>query len=242
MEEPLEGGQGIGGESQTGTEDEPSVPMSNKKGKGKFGLLSRSRSIKLDDGAKSLKPIAKHKNVGGSDSEDHSHSDYNEPIKTAPLQPERDRSFWGSANRNRSADRQPQQQPVDTVTRNRKEKIQVPPTNLSLSANSPWSVSAAFKQAGSKAADGLGKTGKGLLNKMVRSGSSTEKEMLVEVPHVCQVINLPLIEQTRRTRISKKLEDSRDKTEFWMPALPWRCIEYASLSSNDRGTSLTGII
>jgi hypothetical protein len=27
------------------------------------------------------------------------------------------------------------------------------------------------------------------------------------------------------TRISTRLEQSRDKTEFWMPALPWRCIE-----------------
>jgi len=36
---------------------------------------------------------------------------------------------------------------------------------------------------------------------------------------------LPLVEQTRKTRIAKRLEDSKDKTEFWMPALPWRCIE-----------------
>jgi hypothetical protein len=39
------------------------------------------------------------------------------------------------------------------------------------------------------------------------------------------VINLPLVEQTRITRISKKIEASKDKTEFWMPSLPWRCIE-----------------
>ncbi len=39
------------------------------------------------------------------------------------------------------------------------------------------------------------------------------------------VITQPLVEQTRITRIARRLEDSKDKTEFWMPALPWRCIE-----------------
>ncbi|OXV11444.1 hypothetical protein Egran_00802 [Elaphomyces granulatus] len=34
------------------------------------------------------------------------------------------------------------------------------------------------------------------------------------------------IEQTRRTRISKRLQDCKDKTEYWMPALPYRCIDY----------------
>jgi rRNA processing protein Krr1/Pno1 len=74
-------------------------------------------------------------------------------------------------------------------------------------------------------ADGLQKAGKSLLNKMTRSESSSEKEMFVEAPYILRVINLPLVQQTRRTRISKKLELSKDKTEFWIPALPWRCIE-----------------
>ena len=47
--------------------------------------------------------------------------------------------------------------------------------------------------------------------------------------HVLSIIKLPLVEQTRLTRISKRLEDSRDKTEFWMPALPWRCIDYLNM-------------
>lgn len=47
--------------------------------------------------------------------------------------------------------------------------------------------------------------------------------------YVCKVINLPLAEQTRLTRISKRLADSKDKTEFWMPALPWRCIDYLNM-------------
>ena len=40
-----------------------------------------------------------------------------------------------------------------------------------------------------------------------------------------EALRLPLVEQVRKTRICKRLEDSRDKTEFWIPALPWRCIE-----------------
>src|SRR6266536_3400341 len=107
IDEPSEGRQGIGGETQAPTETEAPVPMSSRKNKGKFGLLSRSRSIKLDEGIKTLKPVAKHKNAGGSDSEDYNpSSDFSEPMKTAPLQPDRDRTFWGSVNRNRSADRQ----------------------------------------------------------------------------------------------------------------------------------------
>jgi hypothetical protein len=37
--------------------------------------------------------------------------------------------------------------------------------------------------------------------------------------------SLPLVEQTRKTRISKRIGASKDETEFWMPSLPWRCIE-----------------
>ncbi len=83
-----------------------------------------------------------------------------------------------------------------------------------------------LKNSSSKAADGLGKAGKGFFGKLGRSGSSGEKEQpTYDGNYVCSVITLPLVEQTRLTRISKRLEDSRDKTEFWMPALPWRCIE-----------------
>lgn len=51
--------------------------------------------------------------------------------------------------------------------------------------------------------------------------------------YVLKVINLPLVEQTRLTRISKRLEDSRDKTEFWMPAFPWRAIDYLNYKGSD---------
>lgn len=88
-----------------------------------------------------------------------------------------------------------------------------------------------LKSSGSKAA---GMIGKGLFGKTGRSGSTTEREPTVDDEHyVLKVINLPLVEQTRRTRICKRLEDSRDKTEFWMPAFPWRAIDYLNFKGSD---------
>jgi hypothetical protein len=80
--------------------------------------------------------------------------------------------------------------------------------------------------------------GRGFLNKVGRSGSTNEREIAVDDEHyVLKVINLPLVEQTRLTRISKRLENSRDKTEFWMPAFPWRAIDYL----NYKGTETEGL-
>lgn len=90
-----------------------------------------------------------------------------------------------------------------------------------------------LKSSGSKAA---GMLGKGLFGKAGRSGSTTEREREPTVDdehYVLKVINLPLVEQTRRTRICKRLEDSRDKTEFWMPAFPWRAIDYLNFKGSD---------
>ena len=75
---------------------------------------------------------------------------------------------------------------------------------------------------------------KGLFGKSTRSASTTERESAVDDEHyVLKVINLPLDQQTRKTRISKRLEDSRDKTEFWMPAFPWRAIDYLNYKGCD---------
>lgn len=84
---------------------------------------------------------------------------------------------------------------------------------------------------GSKNALSKAKTGGGnfltRIGKIGRSGSSHEKETSphVEEAYTLKVINLPLVEQTRITRISKSLDACKDKTEYWMPSLPWRCIE-----------------
>jgi hypothetical protein len=67
---------------------------------------------------------------------------------------------------------------------------------------------------------------KGIFGKLGRSSSNHERELQIpKEQYVFKVIHTPLVEQTRLTRISHRLEDSKDKTEFWMPALPWRCIE-----------------
>ena len=80
-----------------------------------------------------------------------------------------------------------------------------------------------------KAAAGLSKTRKWLGNATTthtQKGLSSGLPRQEPIPNY-HVINLtlPLQDQTRITRIAKRLEDSKDKTEFWMPALPWRCIE-----------------
>ncbi|KAH8731378.1 hypothetical protein GQ44DRAFT_326226 [Phaeosphaeriaceae sp. PMI808] len=78
----------------------------------------------------------------------------------------------------------------------------------------------------------LGSAKKGIFQKLGRSSSSHETPTMTTTtnePYVFKVIHQPLVEQTRATRISTRLEQSRDKTEFWMPSLPWRCIDYLNM-------------
>jgi len=71
-----------------------------------------------------------------------------------------------------------------------------------------------------------------------RSASTHEHQHSFDDEHYeLKVLNLPLAAQTRKTRISKRLEDSRDKTEFWMPAFPWRAIDYL----NFKGCEVEGL-
>lgn len=92
-----------------------------------------------------------------------------------------------------------------------------------------------LKNSSTRAADIFSK---GLFGKSSRSSSTNEREPTIDDENYqLKVINLPLIEQTRLTRISKRLEDSRDKTEFWMPAFPWRAIDYL----NYKGCEVEGL-
>ena len=215
----------------------PTFSANSRKPKPRFGtLLQRTRSTRLDDsGGRRSKPTTpiytaapeiKLQFDGAADDDRHQPGP-----KTAPLQQDHSlRDMMVSNSRNRSADRQENRRDrsQEKMPMRRGEKA----SNGGLSTSS----SSGFREGGgahlltnikntsSKAADGLGKAGKGFFGKISRSGSSNARE---EVPgrYVCSIINLPLIEQTRRTRIAQRLEDSKDKTEFWMPALPWRCIE-----------------
>ncbi|KAF4552398.1 RhoGAP domain-containing protein 1 [Elsinoe fawcettii] len=83
---------------------------------------------------------------------------------------------------------------------------------------------------------GLGKASRGFFSKLTRSSSSNEKVgMGVEEEYEPRLLKLPLIQQTRETRIAKSYDNCRDKTEFWMPALPWRCIDYLNGKCEEEG-------
>ncbi|KAL8699848.1 MAG: hypothetical protein Q9224_001237 [Gallowayella concinna] len=168
----------------------------------------------------------------------------NRGLKTAPLDIDNSRTFrdlMGSAIRNKSADRQPTNK--SNAASNLRDRSLGEHRGLASSSSTIFrdgagsKLFANIKGTSFKAADGLNKAGKGIFNKMGRSGSSNTREEISDAHYQNTVINLPLIQQTRRTRIAKRLEDSRDKTEFWMPALPWRCIDYL----NFRGCEEEGL-
>ena len=216
--------------SQPVVENGPDHPLSSRKPKPRLGgILSRTKSTKLDDGSIPKHSAPNRLNLEEPHQLDH-YTEYEAAMKTAPLRSDyRGRAFKeqvDSPNRNRSADRPPTQS---------QETLPLP-VKKDRSAGS-LAISSSFKdgagahllsnihQTGKGVGDRLGRASKGFLGKITRSGSSNERELITDDNYACSVINLPLIQQTRRTRIAKRLERSRDKTEFWMPALPWRCIE-----------------
>ncbi|KAL8828799.1 MAG: hypothetical protein Q9191_002386 [Dirinaria sp. TL-2023a] len=216
-----------------------------KKGRPRFAqLLNRTRSMRIDENGLRAKPPAPIRTTDCGDRRELKGN--NDPaLKSAPLQQEKDRSIRemvGSGMRNRSADRQAapkQYQPSTTSSRLDREPVQASNASHfgSFREHAGGHLFTNIKNTSNQATDGLRKAGKGFFGKITRSGSSNSREPADEEPYVCTTINLPLVEQTRRTRIAKRLEDSKDKTEFWMPALPWRCIDYL----NFRGCEEEGL-
>ncbi|KAI0459307.1 hypothetical protein F5B21DRAFT_296592 [Xylaria acuta] len=200
-----------------------------KKGKPKpFMLLGRNRSFKEPDDQ------SPQQNVAPQTREPEKLAAFDEqpPLKTAPINPEaHDRSFrnmMNSSARNHSADRAFRDTSLNKEYRNDKENRSQPP---SIRDNGGSTFFGGLRSSGSRAADMISK---GLFGKSGRSASTSEREPVVDDEHyVLKVINLPLVEQTRKTRISKRLEESRDKTEFWMPAFPWRAIDYLNFNGTD---------
>ena len=137
-----------------------------------------------------------------------------------------------SSLRQRSEDRQPTQPRDIAASREVRENVRAPSSfSSSLREGSGHTFLTNLKSSATK---GAGAIHKGLFGKGSRSGSTNEKESAIDDEHYqLRVINLPLIQQTRITRISKRLEDSRDKTEFWMPAFPWRAIDYLNYKGSD---------
>lgn len=215
-----------------------------------FSLLSRKGSIRDEQSPDEPLPNNKFLEVDNS-------SLNNNSAKTAPLI-EGDRSFramMSSSIRQHSEDRVPrssrdrsqEKRQKDNSSLRPKEQNQIPKSQTTVNfrdhSRTQTSLATSFREGGghsflnnlkSSATKGAGALSKGLFGKSGRSGSSNEREPAVDDEHyVLKVINLPLVQQTRLTRISKKLEDSRDKTEFWMPAFPWRAIDYLNYKGSD---------
>ncbi|SPN96668.1 related to GTPase-activating protein beta-chimerin [Cephalotrichum gorgonifer] len=133
-----------------------------------------------------------------------------------------------SAVRNRSEDRAGLRDTSNKENHREKEHLRSHPSSF---RDNGGTFLSGLKSSSTRAA---GMIRDGLFGKAQRTGTSPEKEVVVDDEHyVLKVINLPLVEQTRKTRISKRLEDSRDKTEFWMPAFPWRAIDYLNYKGCD---------
>ncbi|KAE8351592.1 putative Rho GTPase activator [Aspergillus coremiiformis] len=209
---------------KVGPESEPGHTL--KKSKPRFAnLLSRSRSIRLDDS--SVNRIT-HRRPSTSlmRLEESSKREAQAPPKAPCTRPEREVKPVGNPYpRNYTIDR-PTEVNNGLVRKERHGGSMVPSSSLSQVSGASAALFNNIKQSSSGAADRIGKAGKGFFGKITRSGSTNERELINDDNYVCSVINLPLIEQARRTRIAKRLEDCRDKTEFWMPALPYRCIDY----------------
>jgi hypothetical protein len=200
---------------------------SSKKGKPKpFGLLTRTKSIRDKDGSpkeqptpppvKIIEPELAHTAAG---------------LKTAPVAQDRAfRDMMTSAVRNRSEDRSaPRDMALNKEHLRDKDQPRTQPSSLRENGHSNFL--SGLKNSSTRAADMIGR---GLFGKGGRGASVTDKEPIVDDEHyVLKVINQPLVEQTRLTRISKRLEESRDKTEFWMPAFPWRAIDYLNYKGCD---------
>ncbi|ORY09294.1 hypothetical protein BCR34DRAFT_487474 [Clohesyomyces aquaticus] len=201
----------------------------------KQGVLTRTRSIKGENGPDNngTKPKPIPRNLAGpaawKDSSD------GMPLKTAPLekgQSWRQNISFGKL-RTHSADRHDgsQHAHADEDNSSRRDKVEQSSVasgsyNESRGAQLMSSIGFGARKMGEK----MDSARKGMLGKLGRSSSNHDVHLQIpKEQYVFKIINLGLVEQTRLTRISSRLENSKDKTEFWMPALPWRCIDYLNM-------------
>ncbi|KAL8648412.1 MAG: hypothetical protein Q9210_005001 [Variospora velana] len=157
----------------------------SRKNKPRFAqLLTRTRSIRTDEGGgRRSKPPTPIQTPVQEDRLSIDEGDDHGGLTTAPLEMESNRSFrdlMGSAIRNKSADRQPTSK-ASTASNLRGRaggEFRAPhPSSSTVFRDGTGSkLFANIRGTSSKAADGLGKAGKGLFNKMGRSGSSNAKE------------------------------------------------------------------
>ncbi|KAF2175428.1 hypothetical protein K469DRAFT_724139 [Zopfia rhizophila CBS 207.26] len=202
----------------------------------KQGMLSRSRSIKVDpagDGTKVKGNPPKY--LQETSSASWKSSEDSVPLKTAPLekgQSWRQNISFGKL-RTHSADRHDgsQREHGDDDSFSRRDKAEQ--SSLASGSFNESRGAALMSSLGSgarKMGEKMETARKGMFGKLGRSSSNHEKDLQIpKEQYQFKIINLGLVEQTRLTRISSRLENSKDKTEFWMPALPWRCIDYLNM-------------
>lgn len=190
-------------------------------------VLGRSKSLRAEDQLNNLTDSTpKTKSPVLKQSKHGVHSKSTPAIEMPPMQkplPDNNRKFMGIM-RDRSQDRADPES--GNKAKPKKEKAQDREGHMYKNNNS--SAFFDFRQSSSRATDGITKASKGFLNKITRGGSNHGKPQQTtdDGDYVVQVLNKGLIEQTRLTRIAQSYDDCKDKTEFWMPALPWRAIEY----------------
>lgn len=160
------------------------------------------------------------------------------PLKTAPVAHDRSfRDMMDASVRNRSEDRLPTREGPASRDHQRGRELREP-RGLPVSTRENGGGSTFLSGLKNSSTRAAGMFGRSLFGKGHRSGSTYEREMGPDDDHYqLKVLNLPLAAQARKTRISKRLEDSRDKTEFWMPAFPWRAIDYL----NYKGCEVEGL-
>lgn len=212
--------------SESSSQAPVETSQTSKKVRSKLGgILTRTKTVKLDEATPRVKSSAPgHLQLDTNNQE----SDNVEPSpKTAPIKMDHRERVFGNqgsgAMRNRSADRYVREESIQSKRDRPGGGI---PLSHSFREGTTLQILSNIGQTGKGMGDRLGKAGKGFFGKITRSGSSTERELVTDDSYTCTTINLPLVKQTRKTRIARRLEYSKDKTEFWMPALPWRCIEY----------------
>lgn len=196
-----------------------------KKPKPRFAnLLARSRSIRLDE-TSGNRSISRRMSGNLMKFEPTSRREGDDRPKTPLARPDRKASVNPPAGNN-AAERPTESSAGGTLRKERSHGgSMVPSGSLSQVSGASAAFLSNIKHSSTGAADRIGKAGKGFFGKIARSGSTNERELVNDDNYVCSVINLPVMEQSRRTRVAKRLGDSRDKTEFWMPALPYRCVE-----------------
>lgn len=220
-------------------------PEAKKTNKKRLQMLSRSKSLRAEDELSKPKKISNKKTNGHQAGASTTFAELTS--RSVPLSSDKDRSFrdmMKTSMRDRSEDRMAEfDDDKQNKSKQKKEKKEVRdkhikearerqplqrqghPLSSSLRQHNTSTFFNDFRNTSSNAAIGIGKAGKGLFSKFSRSGSSSDKPAAPVENHIPSVLVLPLVDQTRITRIAKSYDQCKDKTEFWMPALPWRCIE-----------------